>query len=386
MPYHIHRTAYHSLRLKELGRLYWAHTVRGLASNLVTIFVPIYLYKLHYSIRAIMVYFMLASVFWGITQAPILRWSNRIGFNKAMGLGLLGEGLQILMLATITRYHWPLWLIALVWGIAISLYWPQLRANFTRSLLHRKVAPAVGTSSALLMLSLGVAPAIGGAIASWLGITLLYVIAMLCFAAAAAPLFTGKELIKHEEYTLRGIPWRKIWRDLIANMGSEVDAAIAANVWPLFIFLIVPTYAGVGLLSSMAVIASIIIAFYVGQRKQKEITGYLKNGAGVIGLTNAIRLVTQSVGQIAGINFFNGLGQAIAVTPFYSRYYQNAEREPLLPYVYAMQMTCVVGDVAVFGLLVLLSFVVSVKAVLAIGLIVAIPAGLAIRLIRTPET
>ncbi len=353
---------------------------------MVTIFVPIYLYKLHYSIRSIMIYFMLASVFWGITQGPILRWSNKIGFNRAMALGLIGEGLQILMFATISVYHWPLWLIALVWGIAISLYWPQFRASFVKSLLHRKVAPAVGISSALLMLALGIAPAIGGVIASWFGIITLYIVAMLCFAAAAGPLFAGGQLIKKESYNLREIAWRKIWRDLVANMGSEVDAGIAANVWPLFIFLIIPSYVGVGVLSSIAVIASIVIAFYAGRRKPKEITSYLRNGAGVIGLTNAVRLIGQSAGQIAGINFFNGLGQALVVTPYYSRYYSNAEHEPLIPYVYAMMMACVVGDVLTFGLLALLSEVTSVRVVLAIGLIIGIPAGYAVRLIRTPRT
>lgn len=387
MPHRVHHHYYHTLRLKgELGRLYWAHTVKELAANMVTIFVPIYLFQLGYTIQSILIYFLLATVFWGATQAPLLRWANRIGFHRAMGLSLIIEGFQILMLATITQFHWPLWSIALVWGISISLYWSLFRACFTRSLLHKRVAPAVGVSSALLMFALGLAPAIGGAIASGFGIGLLYMLAMVCFAAAAVPLFFGPEFIKNETYDLKKTPWRRIWRDLAANMGSEVDASIAANIWPLFIFLIVPTYVGVGLLSSAAVIASIMIALYVGHRRSKEITEYLKNGSSVISLTNAVRLITQSAGQIAGVNFFNGLGQALMVTPFYSRYYQNAEREPLLPYLYAMQMTCVVGDFLLFGSLLLLSFVVSVKTVLLIGLIIGIPAGYSIRLIRVPRT
>lgn len=386
MPHRVHHHYYHMLRMKgELSRLYWAHTVKELAASMVTIFIPIYFYRLGYTIQDIMLYFLLATVFWGITQAPLMRWANRIGFHRAMGLSLIIEGLQILMLATLTSVHWPLWAISLVWGISISLYWPLFRACFARSLLHKKVAPAVGVSSALLMLALGIAPAIGGAIASWFGIGFLYIAAMFCFIAAAAPLFIGPEFIKGEKYSLKEVSWRKVWRDLIANMGSEVDASIAVNIWPLFIFLLVPTYVGVGILSSASVIASIIIALYVGHRRSKEITGYLRNGSSVISLTNAVRLFTQSVGQIASVNFFNGLGQALMVTPFYSRYYQNAEREPLLAYAYAMQMICVLGDALLFGSLLLLSFVFSVKTVLLIGLIVGIPAGYLIRLIRVPK-
>lgn len=385
MPHHSGHYHYHLLRIRlsELRRLYWAHTVKEVAASLVTIFVPIYLYRLDYEVSAIIGYFFLATLFWGITQVPALKLANHIGFNRSMGISLIVQGLQILMLATLPNLHWPLWSIAFVWGISISMYWPQFRACFTRSLSHRRVGPAVGISSALLMLAYGIAPAIGGAIASWLGIGVLYGVTMLCFVAAAFPLLTGREFMEEERFSLREIPWRKARRDLIANMGSEIDGMVATSVWPLFIFLIIPSYVGVGLLSSIAVIASIIIALYVGRRQTRKMSSYLKHGANVISLTNAVRLVMQSAGQIAGVNFFNGLGQALMVTPYYSRYYLNAEREPLLPYLYAMNAASMLGDVLVFGLLFLLSLVVPAKVVLAIGLILAIPAGYAIRLIRT---
>lgn len=385
MPHRVHHHYYHALRLRELKRLYWAHTVKELASNMVTIFVPIYLYRLGYSIQAIMFFYLISTIFWGVTLKPLLRWSNRIGFNRSMGLSLIVEGVEILMLATLKEFHWQLWSIALIWGISISLYWLQFRACFTRSLLHRKVAPAVGVSSALLMMALGAAPAVGGAIASWFGITLLYMVAMLCFVAAALPLFFGQELVGREEFDSRRIAVRRVWRDLLANLGSEVDASVAFNIWPLFIFLLIPTYVGVGLLSSVAVIASIVIAFYTGRRQSDEISTYLKHGSSVISLTNAIRLIAQSASQIAGVNFFNGLGQALLVTPFYARYYQNAEREPFIPYLYAMQMASVLGDVLLFGSLLVLSYVLSLKTMLFTGLIIGIPAGYALRFIRTPK-
>ncbi len=384
MTHHAGHYHYHvvRIRLTELRRLYWAQTVKELAASLVTIFVPIYFYQLGYSLPAIMGYFLWTTVLWGLTLAPAMRLANRIGFNRAMGLSLLIQGFQILMLATIKQFHWPLWSIALAWSISISLYWPQFRACFTGSLSHRRVGPPVGFSSALLLLAYGIAPAIGGAIASLLGIGVLYTLTMLCFVAAALPLFVGKEFMEQQPFRMRDLRLRRVWRDLVANAGSEVDAMVATSVWPLFIFLLVPTYVGVGILSSVAVIASIIIAIYVGQRQARKMSVYLKHGTNVISLTNAIRLVIQSVGQIAGVNFFNGLGQALMVTPYYSRYYLNAEHEPLMPYLYAMSAASMIGDLVLFSFLLLLSLLVSVKVVLVVGLILAVPAGYAIRLIR----
>lgn len=379
---HASHNVYHMPRLKELRRLYWAHTVKSLAAGMAAIFVPIYLYKLGYSLSAIIAYFLVATVVWGVTQLPALRFANRVGFNRCLGLSLLIEGLQILMLATIPQLHWPLWSMAAVYGIQISTYWPQFRACFTRSLLHRNVGPAVGLSSALLMFALGIAPAIGGAIASWFGIVILYVIAMLCFAAAAIPLLSGPEMIRREPFKVRDVSWRRVKHDLIANAGSEIDAVVAEDIWPLLIFLLVPSYVGVGVLSSVAVIASMVIAVYVGHRRSKAQEGYLKNGVGVVSFMNAGRLMAQSASQVAGVNFINGLGQALWVTPFYSRYYQNAEREPLLPYVYAMNIVCVIGDCLLYGTLLGLSYIFSAKVVLTIGLLIAVPASYTIKYIR----
>lgn len=376
---------YHARRMGELKRLYWAHTVKELAGSLATIFIPLYLYRLGYSLTEIFAYFLIGSIAWGLLQAPILHLAGRIGFNRSMGLGLLVEGLQILMLATLTHVRWPLWSIAVVWGLAVALYWPQFRANFALSLLHRRVGPAVGVSAALLTVAVGIAPAIGGAIASWLGISILYGLSLVLFMAAAVPLFMGPELVKRGPFSLRKLPWLKVRRDLTANLGSEVDGTIATSVWPLFIFMITPTYVGVGLLSSIGVIASVIIALYVSRRQSRGMSLYLKHGVGVVSVTNAIRLLAQSVGQIAGINFFNGLGEALIVAPFFSRYYGNAENEPHFSYVYAMQIAAAMGDTLLFGSLLLLSLVLSMKAVLIVGLLIAVPASYAMRLIREPK-
>jgi hypothetical protein len=98
---------------------------------------------------------------------------------------------------------------------------------------------------------------------------------------------------------------------------------------------------------------------------------------------NAGRLFTQSAGHIAGVNFVNGLGRALLSTPYESRYYRNAEREPLLPYIYAMMVVCAVGDVLLFGTLLLVSLFAPIEIVLAAGLAIAIPAAYAMRLMRS---
>lgn len=381
MTHHVSRHHYHVIRLDELKRLYWAHALRGFAANMSMIFVPIYFYRIGYSLTEIMAYFLYFSIFWGLTQYPAVYITNKVGANKIMALGLVVEGVHILMLATVQSYGWPLWSIGLIMGLAASLYWPGFRGCFAQSLLHKKIGPAVGLAAALYLVAYGIAPAIGGAIATYFGIGTLYVLAMLCFIAAALPLFTAPEIIKNVDIRLSNLNWRKIRKDLIANAGDNIDDSVLSNIWPLFIFLLVPTYVGVGILSSITIIASIVISLYVGKKVRKR-SGFLPRGSWVVSITNMARVFTQSAGHIAGVNFLNGLGHALMLPSYDARYYKNAEQEPILLYVFAMLMAGAVGCTLLFGSLLLISLVAPIEIVLAVGLLIAIPAGYAIRLIR----
>ena len=381
MIHHATRHHYHIIRLDELKRLYWAHTIRSLAANMSMIFVPIYFYRIGYSVTDIMSYFLYFSIFWGLTQYPALRITNKFGANKIMALGLLLEGVHILMLATVQNYGWPLWSIGFIAGLAVAFYWPGFRACFAQSLLHKRIGPAVGVAAALYLVAYGAAPAIGGAIASYFGIEILYGLAMLCFIAAALPLFNAPEIVKNTDIKLSSLNWRRIKRDLVANFGDNIDDSVLSNIWPLFIFLLVPTYIGVGILSSITIVASIIISLYVGRKIRKH-SGFLSKGSWLVSLTNGGRLFTQSAGHIAGVNFFNGMGHALMLPSYDARYYKNAEQEPVLLYVFAMLMAGAIGCALLFGILLLLSLIAPIEIVLTIGLLLAIPAGYSIRLIR----
>jgi len=380
----IHQHLFHHVRLSELKRLYFAHSVRTLAATMTTIFVPIYLYRLGYVLPEIVGYFLMLSVLWAVVLYPLMRFANFIGFHRAMGISMFFYGAQILVLATIPQFHWPLWFPAVLFSVAISLYWPQFRACFAHSLLHLKVkGGAVGLSAALTMCAYGIAPAVGGAIATYFGIWVLYIVAMVCFIAAALPLLGGQEVIRKQPFRLRDVRLRRIAPDLAANASSEVDEVVDSVVWPLFVFLLVPTYVGVGILSSIAVIASILIALYTGKREAARGTwGYLKHGSNLISLTSALRLFAQSAPHIAGVNFFAGIGRALAETPYTSRYYKNADKEPLLPYMYFMQLAASLGDTILFGALFILSLLLPMEIVLIAGLFIAVPAGFVMRYIR----
>lgn len=374
---------FHKPQMNEVRRIYWSHSLRLIAANLVTIFIPIYLLNLNYDLGEIILYYLMMAVLWGVLQYPILKISNRIGTNKAMVVSFVLQFSQLVLLATLPIMGWPLWALSIAWALYVAFYWPCFRASFAKGLDGKHPGRSVGISNALTTVAYGIAPAVGGIVATIFGITSIYIAAMVILALAAVPLLTGPEIIKNDPFDLSKLRLGRVKRDLIANAASEVDDMALSIIWPLLIFLIFPTYAGVGILSSIAVISGIVISLYVGRREERRgVRHYLNEGVAVTAFSNAGRLVADTTASIATVNLFSGFGHALLNTPYITEYYKEANKEPRLAYMYGMMVACAIADSLFFALMFALAQVVPDKTVLAAGLAAIVPITLAIRLIR----
>lgn len=379
-PIHHH---FHLHRLREMTALYWVHSLRATAVTFVFILIPIYLLNIGFSLREVLLIYALEGLVWLLLLYPALRLMPKLGanFNMAMGSFTIIGCMVFLVYLPISR----LMVVGLIFFNAIaSLYWFAFRLNFTAITKGKEAGNKIGFINALFLASQGLAPAIGGVVAQVYGINWAYGIAIVIIIFASLPLLGKPDVVKWPSPNLSLLNIKKILPDLIANTGSVVDDSVGVLVWPLLVFIIIPTYAGVGILSAVMVISAIAISLWVGRRESsKGEAHYLKQGSLVVSSTNFLRFLTQSVFQVAGINLLSGVGQALYTTPLASRYYKNAVREPTLEYVFAMQVVSALAWMIYPLVLVGLTFLMPDKLVLIIGVLLAIPATWAIRFIRT---
>lgn len=126
-PYH---TAYHLPRLSEMRLLFFEKVFNSIGFALVSIFIPIYLLQLNYSIQAVIVYH-LAMGLWMLLLIPLsLKLITRIGPNRTMVIGNLGSIVLFILLFTLPSQHWSLWLLAFWRAVASAAYFPAFHANF----------------------------------------------------------------------------------------------------------------------------------------------------------------------------------------------------------------------------------------------------------------
>ena len=379
-PVHHH---FHMHRIREMTALYWANSLRASATAFVVVLIPIYLMSIGFSLRQVLLVFIAEGLVWLLLLYPTMKLVHSLGSNLVMVFGIITVIGVMISLGILSSYPWAI-VGVVVFKAMSSLYWFALRLNFTSTTEGKEAGKKIGLTNALFLACMGIAPAIGGVVAELYGINWAYFIAVVIIMIACIPMLDAIEISKWPKPNLSLLHLKKISPDLIANAGSTVDDFVGALVWPLLVFIIIPNYAGVGILSALVVISAILISLWVGWREGKKGEAhYLKQGSLVMSITNIFRFLSQTVSQVAGINLLAGVGQALYTTPLASRYYKNAAREPTLEYIFAMQVVSAVAWTVYPLLLIGLTFVLPDKEVLIVGALLAIPATWVIRYIRT---
>jgi len=374
---------FHLLRFNELGRVFWAHSLGMIGSSLISLFIPIYLYNLGFPLPEILLFYLLGNLYAIFLQYPMSRVIARFGANRAMAVSTFFHIAYFVLLLTLPSGKWELGLVILPWAIARCLYWAAFHINFSKSRSKENAGRQLGLINAIVTLAHGVTPALGGIAATEFGISWVYGVAIGLFVISVVPLFFGMEVARKRLLKMRTVKWRKIRPDILSNFFNGMFTQSETMVWPLFVFFIVSSYAGVGLLSSVVTLAAIVVSIYVGRREAtKGERHYLKEGAGVNTLTSAFRLLAENSGQIFGINLIGGIGHSLFATPFLSRYYEHADEEPRQEYVAVMETVNALGSLLFYVLLFSLSLYFTTSLVLFVGLAMAVPASLGMRLMR----
>ncbi|HEY8108433.1 MAG TPA: hypothetical protein VIF43_00225 [Patescibacteria group bacterium] len=349
---------------------------------LVQLLVPAYLLTLGYSLPEVCLFFVI--MYGGMIPMSYVtaRLLERVSPNVLMGVGGLLAIFSYVTLLLLSVTDLPLWLPAAIRAVDKGLYYVPFHLSFSKSRKRSKGDSQVGLMKTLNILAYGVTPAIGGIVASLFGIAWVYGIAAGMFLVAAIIIINGPDVAKHRRLNPRLLS-RRVIRDVVANgMGSSLEA-VSTVVWPLIIFLLVDSYAGVGILSSVIVLTSAATAFWIGRRADRHgERQYLRRGSWLASVTNGLRLLAASTTHVFGINLLGGISGALLSTTFVSRYYKHADREPRLEYIWAMETGHVVGWTVSMTILFVLALTLPMKEALTAFLLLAVPLGFGIRLIR----
>lgn len=373
LSYSDHQNLQHQLfriRFTELNEIFAVMSLRSFVCSLIGIFGPIYLYILGYSFRDIIIMhlamFSVEFAFEYITARLI----SRFGPKHTMALSMIFLVAHYWMLWTVQSYGWPLWLIGMMGGIHLALYWQSYHYDFSRSKHKREATEDVSKLYIMLALLGAIAPFIGGVISTHYGFSPLYIIVIFSLMFVMFPLLKSGEKHVPKSFSLAKLTCKPSFKDMVSYGGYGIEASTSLVAWPLFAFLIVGTTQNVGLVTSLALVFTITITYMVGKKvndgNRHEI---IKIGSLLDGLVYALLVFVETFMQILSLNFVRSIVSSFRSAPFVSEYYLHADEQNRAEYIFIMESTIDVFKIIMYLALFGLSYFYGLRELLVIALL-----------------
>ena len=359
------------IRFTELNEIFAVMSLRSFVTGMIGIFVPIYMYTLGFTLSDIFLLqiFMFSAEFaFEYIAAQII---SKFGPKHAIALSMPFLIAHFWMLSTIKTYGWPIWLVAVMGGISLALYWEGYNYDFSRSKTKGGVTKDISKLYIMLAVLGAIAPFVGGSIATLYGFGALYAVVLLLLLLVFLPLIWFKEKHIARNFKLSRINnLGAIAGDLVSYGGSGMEASVAITVWPLFVFAIVGTAQKVGLITSFALVLTILVTYIVGKRVNNHNRHrYIQAGGLADGIIYMLVIFVDSFGQLLSLNFARSLVGSLRSAPFISEYYLHADEQSRAEYIYTMESAIDLFRLVMFGILYLLTMILPDSGVLVVGLV-----------------
>ncbi len=338
------RNFWRRIKLSELSEIYISLTLKSMALSLIAIFIPVYLYKLGFSISQIALFYASYHGF-------------RIGLTYLAGLLVAKYGPKhvisysyIILIAflaallTLDSFHWPLALLALIGSLANSLFFVSLHVDYSKIQDIKSAGKGLSRLFILTRLAAALGPLLGGFIATIWGFQTAIAIAFALLVLAIWPLMqTGEPLRRNGHFNLSEFDWRRYLPSLRAFGAMALERQVVLIIWPLFLGVYVfvkDTYAFVGFVSTVSVSVSILAAHWFGKivdgRKSRSL---LRGSVLLTAVNHLLRQFMRNLGAVTLINISSDLSATGVLMPVTKGIYMEADTaKNRVVYVTVMEM------------------------------------------------
>lgn len=364
--------------------LYFGRVVMAIATGLLGVFLPIFLYNiLDGNIPLVMGYYASACFVYLFLVAFGAQFLNRFGFRKALVLASLAAAvINVAYYFTTKENMWvllPLTQIILV--IFRVLFWIPYHTDFAIFTNGGKRGGQVGLLLSTITL-LGVAgPMIAGYIIEAWSMQALFFIAVITYAVGMIPF--GSVPRTNESFSWS---YTRTWRELFAkknrgvvwsSIAAGAEDTIGIIIWPIFIFILLEgDYFKVGALSSFIVGVTVLMQYMFGHyldrigKKDKM----LKTGSifYAFGWVVKIFVVTAFHVFIAGL--YHKITKVVTDTSYDAIFYELAADQGhyVDEFTVLSEMALQVGKIIAMGGVAVLVLFVSLKWTFVIGAIASL--------------
>jgi len=349
MHHNIHGHHLHLIK-NEISEVYLNLIVQSFGISLISIFVPIYLLKLGFSLNQALVFVMIELGTISLFSPFAAMMAKKFGFKHMIVYRLPLMLFYFIMLYALNFISFPIYLIALGGGISGSMYWVSMHSLFAKysDKIHR--GRQTGKLMTLPNLAALIGPSLGGIIAVTWGFKTLLIISMSLLCIATVPLFFTKDMKPHIlKFSFRDMFAKKHLKFITQFAAQGVMTIAGTIIWPIFVFLILDDVVSVGFMATISALGIITFTLIIGKMSDKvNKMRILRFGGVLMASTFFLRIFALNIKTIFAISFIAGLFSVLIDLPVLAMFYDTANNENLSEIVVLREIGLGIGRIGAF--------------------------------------
>ena len=311
---------------REVKEIYWHNFLASFASALVFIFEPIYLYTLSSSLIYVLWFYVQIYVWYAVFISFGAKFASKFGYKHSILLSNIFYVIYWVTLYFIKAESTLFYIAPMFFALQKSFFWPAFDADMSLNDQKRQRGREVGVLFSTQELAFIIGPLLGGFLLSAFGFLPLFVLAGVLTFVSVIPLFQSRDIFDRHEFRVKNL-WQVIKthkRNFFAYWGYAEDL-MSQSLWPVYIFLFVPAFSGVGAVNAVAMLIATVVMLYIGKRSDLGNKQHLIEISSIAyGVSWMLRFLARMVPAILVFDALSKTLKAMVTVPVIALSYENA--------------------------------------------------------------
>ncbi|MFH1829034.1 MAG: MFS transporter [Nanoarchaeota archaeon] len=320
--------------------------IRSFAISLISLFIPLYLYKeIGYTLNETLLFFIFYSIAFAVTTPLAAKFSARFGMKHSILFSIPFFLVFIILMYLLPTIHTPLFIIGFFLGAYVSFYWMGFHLVFYHDSDHKHRGEEYGKRASFSIIGTMLGPVIGGTLIEFFGFYSVFILSSVLLFVSAFFLFLSKDNHIRYHFSIKLLFDKKYWRNSLFFISRGTYDIVAGVIWPLFIFFILNDYLALGFIGSIFSGISAVLIWLMGKYsdhiEKRKIIRWI---TGFESLSWLIRALVTTISQVFSITILGAVVYGIFETPIGALEYDNAKRN-VTPYFVSREIFICLGRI-----------------------------------------
>ena len=277
------------------------------------------------------------------------KFARQFGYEHSIAISTVFTALFYLSLFGAAQNIYFIFASIIIYALWKMFYWPAYHCDFAHFSAQgeqgRQISNLLVLESAVFILG----PLFGGLILEFFGFNILFILAALLMILSNVPMLITKEQFEPSSFSyIRAYRrlFRKANRRKMLSLLGFGEELIVLTIWPIFIYMTVKDFLGLGVITSISILVTTIIFLYIGRATDKgDGKWLLRYGVIFYFFSWLLRLITRGVAGVFLVDAYSRLAKQSVAIPLTAITYKDAQNTSIIKTVLFFEMSLVLGKI-----------------------------------------